>query len=460
MTGKEKLFIKTLLCFLGIISCGMGCMASYQESKTKKPNILLITACSLRQDHLGCYGYPRFTSPNIDKIAQTATIFMNCYTPIPWTLPGIKALMTGDYPFSLSYPNEEIFLTNMLHSKDYLLFGISSTIVEDNNFNLGFDKFFNPLNLKRNKDKGGVVDSDIIVNKAIELLDSSRAEGSPIFLWLLFKDAHWPYIPPDPYKKLFLDDQLYRKQFCPLMINADYHDSLGGIGEARLKNPAGNFIDNKAYYVAQYDSEIYFLDFNIGKLINYLKGIGHFDDWMIIFMADHGESMGEEGYFFDHGYKLSECLTRVPLIIKFPRQDKMKIRKELVSICDIYHTIAGLLKVKSKFIKPQAWGRNLFCNKGNRVIMMNNSPKHERLNEDFLGCILGQYKLIWDRTINKKELYRLDGQETLLTEYSDEQRNLINKLSVLIADFFFEQDKMKYHHDNDAVKLKALGYLQ
>jgi hypothetical protein len=91
---------------------------------------------------------------------------------------------------------------------------------------------------------------------------------------------------------------------------------------------------------------------------------------------------------------------------------------------------------------------------------MNNSPKHEKLNEELFGCILGRYKLIWNLTSNKKELYSLAGRETLLTEYNDEQRKVINKLSVLIADFFFEQGKMKYHDDKDVEKLRALGYLQ
>jgi arylsulfatase A-like enzyme len=63
------------------------------------PNVLLITLDTLRADHLGCYGYDRPTSPNIDAFAKVATFYPRGYASAPWTLPTHGSLMTGLYPF-------------------------------------------------------------------------------------------------------------------------------------------------------------------------------------------------------------------------------------------------------------------------------------------------------------------------------------------------------------------------
>ena len=65
---------------------------------------------------------------------------------------------------------------------------------------------------------------------------------------------------------------LYRQQHQKLTINEDYHDSLGGIGEARLLNAEKDgYIDDKAYYISQYDGKIFFMDEQIGTIISFLK---------------------------------------------------------------------------------------------------------------------------------------------------------------------------------------------
>ncbi|UCB47015.1 MAG: sulfatase-like hydrolase/transferase, partial [Spirochaetota bacterium] len=58
-------------------------------------NIVIITIDTLRADHLGCYGYSRNTTPNIDRFAKESIIFENAYSPAPNTLPALRSIMTG-----------------------------------------------------------------------------------------------------------------------------------------------------------------------------------------------------------------------------------------------------------------------------------------------------------------------------------------------------------------------------
>jgi arylsulfatase A-like enzyme len=137
-----------------------------------KPNILLLTVCSLRQDHLGYYGYSRNSSPTIDKLAGISTCFKNCYTNIPWTKPSVSALMTGKYPGTIKNDGEEISLVSLLNSTGYKTCGIVGTnVVRDSvKMNLGFSSFFDNYNLKTSKDSH-TVQADTVVNKAIEWLE-------------------------------------------------------------------------------------------------------------------------------------------------------------------------------------------------------------------------------------------------------------------------------------------------
>lgn len=462
-----RIYLKStvlLLAAFGLIAYISRYMYSERRLKSIRPNILLITVCSLRQDHLSCYGYPRLTTPNIDKLVKFSTVFTNCYTPVPWTIPSIEALMTGTYPFSSLGLTKKTSLIKLLRSSDYAMSGIVGTFVENSDFNCGFDRFFGPRNLKTNKDIN-TVSADVISHKAIEILASSGTnKRNPIFLWVFFKDPHWPYLPAGQYRERFLNDQLYYNNAELLKINEDFHDSIGGIGEARLEGADGKFVTNKAYYIAQYDAEILFADKYIGEILDYIKNSGHFEDWVIILSADHGESLGEDNYFFDHGYKLSECLVKIPLIIKFPGQDKKILISETVSIRDIYSIIVDLLGLKDPagminktnnevlYKRLSEW----LSNRKNLPVMIGNSPYHERKREILLGCVWNNYKLIWDRSNNRKNFYSLSGKERLIGKCTVSCQAIIDRYSKLINDFFGTKDT---NRTDDIEKIRSLGYL-
>ena len=79
------------LCALALFGCGGRSRAS------KGHDVLLLLVDTLRADHLGLYGYPRPTSPELDRFAASATVFLDVLAPAPWTLPSVGSLMTATY---------------------------------------------------------------------------------------------------------------------------------------------------------------------------------------------------------------------------------------------------------------------------------------------------------------------------------------------------------------------------
>ncbi|MBU0503471.1 MAG: sulfatase [Candidatus Omnitrophota bacterium] len=466
MRKRTTFFIIIIFLLFGSIAVILSILYVRPKQSLVKPNILLVTVCSLRQDHLGCYGYSRDTSPNMDNFSSGSTIFKNCYTNIPWTKPSVIAMMTGEYPYSNVEISEESALAPLLRSSGYLTCGIIGSNVprEGARAHRGFDIYLDNRDLNTSKDSH-TVQADTIVDEAIKFLKKPKPQTRPLFLWVFFKDPHWPYLPPPDYRDKFLDDALYNKENRKLSINIDRSNSIGGIGEARLEKENGEFVTDKSYYISQYDAEILFLDSQFGRLIEFLKREGNYQDWVIILVSDHGESLGEENYFFDHGYKLNEGVIKIPLMIKLPRQAKKSVIKDQVSICDIYPTILSLAGPVRNMSKNNSTGNSILAKAGlwrrklnpDMALMLENSPEHENEKIKFIGSIWEHYKLIYNLATGEKIFYDILKDEVRLKNYSGRERRVFNKISNFIKIFF---NNLNNKNSTSREQLKSLGYLQ
>ena len=101
--------------------------------------------------------------------------------------------------------------------------------------------------------------------------------------------------------------------------------------------------------IDDYDSTIRFVDNEVGKLLDKMKQEGRYESSFIIFTSDHGEALYEHGYW-GHGHTVYHETSRVPLIVKFPAQMKLKGRVERVTqLVDIFPTFAALFGEKRYF---------------------------------------------------------------------------------------------------------------
>lgn len=323
--------------------------------KSSPPNIIFITADTLRLDHLGVGGYSRATSPNIDRLARDSIVFSNAFTVIPKTTPSLLSMFSGLYPKEhgvaqlwTAVDPRVILLPQALSARGYTTAGFCGQINCSRALGLakGFDHYedtfaiqpfekaklegldysrgFNPEVERRAGD---------LVNAAARWLARHVREkpGTPFFIWIHFMDPHGGYNPPAPYGWRFSDGMQIRP------LSAENSVRPASFWGRSLPWELINFqvrvgsITDYDFYVNHYDGEVAYLDSQIGRFLKGLKDLGFYERAAIVFTADHGEYMGEvmsRGCIFCHGDTLHDSEIRVPLLIKLPDARDGGLRRE------------------------------------------------------------------------------------------------------------------------------------
>jgi arylsulfatase A-like enzyme len=181
---------------------------------------------------------------------------------------------------------------------------------------------------------------DFVTQEATELIE--KAQDDPFFLFVHYWDTHTPYDPPKPFLKPFQ--------------NFDYGDNRnvsGVLAELRHKSswqmkkramPPG--VKTVNHILQRYDGAIAFVDYEVGKLIKTLDSTGVLDDTLLIFTADHGESLTEHGIYWTH-HGLYDVTIKVPLILSHSGLPKNRRVKALVQHTDLVPTILEAAGVES-----------------------------------------------------------------------------------------------------------------
>ncbi len=303
----------------------------------KKINIILIEVDSLRADHLGCYGYNLNISPNIDKFAKGANLYLNCFSPATWTLPSNFSLLTSlylpqhkadkwDNLVDSKMPN----IINVLYENGYSLgiFGNQSFLLKSLKENFG--SMFNGYKFAR---------APLAINSAFAWIESQQA---PFFLWMSFLEPHWPYRPLLGQDKLFLQSPDIKLQ----MSKAGKYCWAGGRHFFKNEVNNKNGMDMLAYNSARYDASIRYIDSKVGIFLKRLEKKSCFKDSLIIFISDHGESLGEHHLYFSHLWHLFNEIIKVPLIVKFPGQVSGCVIKNDAGLIDVFPTILDEIGIK------------------------------------------------------------------------------------------------------------------
>ncbi|MGH9748534.1 MAG: sulfatase family protein, partial [Candidatus Polarisedimenticolia bacterium] len=313
------------------------------------PNVLLITVDTLRPDHLGCYGYRRHTSPAIDGLARRGTLFRVAITAAGRTVQSFPSILTGVYPMvhGLRYEGQSheilagrLTLTRALKERGYASFAVTHGL------NVGLHRDFDHYDPDIYVDPEGRKvhlptrnDGDV-TRKAIQWLRARRGTIGPFFLWLRYDAPHWPYAAPAPYTEAF--DPQYRG---PHAFNEEKAPGVERddiiFGKTRLPARAIE------HAVAHYDAEIAYTDRMIGDLLQALDDLGLGGGrTLVVLTSDHGESLGEHDYFFEHGAYLYEPTVRVPLIVALPgRLPEGRVVETQARTIDIVPTVLAIAGV-------------------------------------------------------------------------------------------------------------------
>jgi arylsulfatase A-like enzyme len=304
-------------------------------------NVLLITIDTLRPDHLGAYGYKRRTSPRIDALAASGALFERAYTFWPKTRGSFVMMMTGRLPavngYSKSHPILVDFnptLASTLKAAGYETAAVvdNPNVAADLGYAKGFDRYRETW--EEQALDGEIARTRAITADAVEFLRGKRPV--PFFLWLHYVNPHAPYTPEPPYDTMFMDAAARGGRALPVV-----QEFRGGIPKQWAV--AGR--DRLGYYVAQYDGEIALVDQEVGKVLDALAGSPHGAKTLVILTSDHGESLGEHDYYFDHGQDVHEPSMAIPLVMALPGAPAGVRAAGLASTLDLVPTVLDAVKV-------------------------------------------------------------------------------------------------------------------
>jgi arylsulfatase A-like enzyme len=307
-------------------------------------NILLITIDTLRADHLSSYGYARQTSPVLDALAAEGVRFEIPIVQWPKTGPSFASMFTSTYPkdngivrkIGTRLPDQFLMVAEALQRQGYSTRAVvaNGAVASEFNFHQGFDAYVESWKLTPPED-GVDPTGATMINQLVETVMESQQPGEPFFLWVHYLDPHFPYAAPEPWTDKFANDGLADPEEKVDIDLARPRVQMMGIGSEQVLGGR----DELAYYVARYDAEISYVDAKIGDLLEFLGRRGLMDNTLTVVTSDHGESLGEHEYYFDHGRFSYQTCLRVPLIFHQPGVIEPRVDPSPVELLQLAPTL-------------------------------------------------------------------------------------------------------------------------
>ncbi len=300
----------------------LGCVAKKNTRAETRQNLLLVTIDTVRADHLGAYGDARAETPNLDRVAREGVRFDQASSAVPLTLPSHATILSGLLPphhglrnnGAGKFPEADATLATRLAADGFRTGAFVGSFVLDHRFGLsrGFDTYDDEI--PRDPEVPAALEAErpgpAVVDRALAWLE--KRDGRPFFAWVHLYDAHAPYAPPEPFRSRHAD--------------------------------------------SPYDGEIASVDFQVGRLLQWLDRSGESRSTIVAVAADHGEALGEHGEL-THGFLLYEPTLHVPLLVRGPRLSPGTVIRTPVGLVDLAPTLSGLLGLSAT--KEKLDGRDL-----------------------------------------------------------------------------------------------------
>ncbi|KKO55330.1 sulfatase family protein [Paenibacillus sp. DMB20] len=333
--------------------------------------VLLLDLDSTRPDHLGCYGYHRNTSPNIDRIAAEGVRFDNYYTSDAPCFPSRSALMTGRFGIhngvvghggtaaDVRYEGADRDFHDKLATESFpAIFrraGMRTALVSPFGERHSAWTFYAGFNEIYNTGKGGMESAEEVTPVVLDWIERN-GEQEDWMLYVNYWDPHTPYRAPEsfgnPFKNEPLPDwiteevlELHKQKVGPHGAN-EINMYNSGTSPDYPRHPGEiRSMDDLRTMIDGYDCGVRHMDGHIGKIFKLLEEKGVMDDLVIIITADHGENMGELGIYGEHG-TADQATCRIPMIIRWPGLQKGIADASFHYHLDLLPTVAELLNVE------------------------------------------------------------------------------------------------------------------
>ncbi len=305
-------------------------------------NLVILSIDTLRPDHLGLYGYPRATSPNLDRFAQRSVVFDQAVTVQVSTAPAHGTILTGRYPGSHGIQRNGMRLNPGVPTLAEIMaerglatgaFVSGWTLQRHTGLDRGFSVYDDELD---GPSAGARRAGDLTTKAALTWLGAQVAAERNFFLFLHLFEPHWPYDPPAQDALRFL-----RGQYELTTISKPVH--INRLLSVNRLNPF-----EQREYVARYDGEIFVADRLADRLLDSLDELGVAHNTVVIVLSDHGETLFEREWTMDHGTRPYEEQARIPMVLHIPGDPSAGRRvADQVSLLDVVPTLLDVLGIKN-----------------------------------------------------------------------------------------------------------------
>jgi arylsulfatase A-like enzyme len=292
-------------------------MPTARPLRRRKPNVVLIGIDSLRADHMSAYRYHRLTTPHIDRFAGQGVLFERTYSAHIPTTSAYASMLTGRDVFGTQVVAlrhrgplrpEARTLAELLREQGY-----RSTCVgfSGNPASRGFDSYLTFPGWGSWK-QGRSPKAQNLNEVALPELERLVKRRRPFFLFLRHMDPHAPYLPPEPFERIFYhgnERDPKNRSMEPVKAFKPFRDFFA------TWMPPG--VTDQEYVVAQYDGAVAYMDAAIQSIFTALAELGVLNDTIVVLNGDHGETLYEHECWFDH-HGMYDNTLHVPLIIRYP----------------------------------------------------------------------------------------------------------------------------------------------
>jgi arylsulfatase A-like enzyme len=337
--GVAALFVIAVVALLSLF------LLARPEPKDKpRLNVLLITLDTTRADRLGCYGYTKPTTPNIDALAGDSVVFDQAIAQSAVTPVSHASIFTGLDPHRHGLRVLHGSVGNVLEKKNTTLAemwkaagGQTSAFISAYpagsayGLDQGYSRFDEDYPQPDGPAKGWMKKGAKVTveqsqrlakdttDAAIDWLRNKARRNKPIHMWVHYFDPHDPMMMPPQ----------------------DEMPALAGEFAPASKEPQDQLR-------AIYDCEVHYMDKHLGRLLDEFKQAGLWENTIVVVVADHGEGLGDHNWW-SHGILYQEQI-HVPLIIRIPGYAQGTRVESLVRTTDILPTV-----LEAAGVSPERW---------------------------------------------------------------------------------------------------------
>ncbi len=312
----------------------------------RKLNLVLLGIDSLRADHMSLYGYPRLTTPHLDKFASQGAVFTNMFSPHIPTTPGYTSMFTGMDAFGMdvvALRHEGGLLPNLVTLAELLgreNYNTTCVGFSGNPASRGFQKYID-FEGWGSWEAGRSPKAENLNAVTLPELKRLAADKKPFFLFMRHMDPHSPYLPPRPFERMFYagnECDPKNRSLAPVYKFKPFCDYFASWFPPDCTD--------KDYIIAQYDGALAYMDSCIANLFATLQELGVEEDTLVVIDSDHGETLHDHDCFYDH-HGLYDCTLHIPLAFVLP--GKIRAGQRFDDYCqmkDVLPTILELMGMK------------------------------------------------------------------------------------------------------------------